>query len=130
MENCYVDLGMIIKFGDTVRVFSDQRSAIDVFVEDPDTSSWSVHAEQPKFNKVSGIISKTSSGKDSIQWDIQPKEYDKVFQGNEYAYSPWFTGYLIGTDTIKGTIHWGPGGEERTPVAELDCPVTFVRSAG
>jgi hypothetical protein len=128
MEGCFVDLGMIVKFEDTTEVYSNRRSARPYYLEDPDTAIWKSTYEQTDWTfKDWAIITTLDDGTDSIYWDISPEEYKRVYQNNEYAYLPWFEGRIIDADTIRGRVRWGPGGEERKPVAELDCPVTFVR---
>jgi hypothetical protein len=89
MEGCFVDLGMIVKFDDdSYRSFSDTLAAVDIDIENPDTTlrygDFPIVKWSPTFARIHTVPGRP----DSVSWEISPQEYKKPIRITSTPISP------------------------------------------
>ena len=104
MDNCVVDAGMIIKFGDSLQRLSETESLFAIYVEKPD-SIFSY-----TFANNTGRMFHLPHGRDSMVWNVGTEHYLTVVEEYSYGIAPWFEGIVINQDTISGRFRWGAQG--------------------
>ena len=123
MDNCVVDLGMIIRFDDSsLEKQSETISFMTVYYEKPDTL-----IDYPDFGLNTALIIRLPDGRDSISFDIGIKAYRKPDPVTTFGIAPWFEGIVVNRDTIKGRFRWGARGSGYPAMEEFDCPAMFTR---